>query len=76
MKKRIFALVLALAMLLPVLTGCHGAVERHVFEVPEAFDTSKEYELVFGRKMRATSTKRQSTSRPSRILRRCIPTSR
>ena len=47
MKKRIFALVLALAMLLPVLTGCHGAVERHVFEVPEAFDTSKEYELVF-----------------------------
>ena len=47
MKKRILALVLTLATLLPTLTGCHGAVERNVFEVPETFDTSKEYELVF-----------------------------
>ena len=47
MKKRIFALLLTLAMLLPLLTGCHGAVERNEFAVPEEFDTSKEYELVF-----------------------------
>ena len=47
MKKRILALVLTLATLLPALTGCHGAVERNVFEVPETFDTSKQHELVF-----------------------------
>ena len=47
MKKRIFALVLALCTLLPMFTGCHGAVERHEFAVPETFDTSKQYELVF-----------------------------
>ena len=47
MKKRALALVLTLAMLFPMFTGCHGAVERNIFEVPEIFDTSKEYELVF-----------------------------
>ena len=47
MKKRIFALLLALCLLLPVLSGCHGAVERHEFAVPEEFDTSRNYELVF-----------------------------
>ena len=47
MKKRIFALLLSLCLVLPVLTGCHGAVERNEFAVPEEFDTSKEYELVF-----------------------------
>ena len=47
MRKRIFALLLALCLLLPVLSGCHGAVQRHEFAVPEEFDTSRNYELVF-----------------------------
>ena len=47
MKKRIFVLLLALCLLLPALSGCHGAVERHEFAVPEEFDTSRNYELVF-----------------------------
>ncbi len=47
MKKRILAVCLSLLLLLPLLTGCHGAVERHEFAVPEEFDTSRNYELVF-----------------------------
>ena len=45
--RRIVSLLLILVICLGVFSGCHGAVERHVFEVPETFDTSKEYELVF-----------------------------
>ena len=47
MKKRIFALVLSVGLILPLLTGCHGAVERNEFAVPAQFDTSRNYELVF-----------------------------
>ena len=47
MRKRICTLTLALAMLLPLLTGCHGKIERHEFAVPAEFDTSKEFELTF-----------------------------
>ena len=46
MKKTICALLL-LALLLPILAGCHGARERVAFEVPEEFDTSKTFELTF-----------------------------
>ena len=45
--RRIVSLLLILVICLGVFSGCHGAVERHVFEVPETFDTSREYELVF-----------------------------
>lgn len=47
MKKRLFALVLAVAMALSMFAGCHGQVERHEFAVPENFDTTRNYELVF-----------------------------
>ncbi len=42
--KSLVALLLTLALLLP---GCHGNVERKAFEVPEEFDTSREYHLTF-----------------------------
>ena len=29
------------------LTGCHGAKEEKSFELPDTFDTSKNYELTF-----------------------------
>ena len=29
------------------LTGCHGSKERAAFEVPESFDTTKQYEITF-----------------------------
>ena len=47
MRKRILALTLLACLVLPLLTGCHGKVERHEFAVPEEFDTSRNYELVF-----------------------------
>lgn len=47
MKKRIFALLLIAIVLLTMLTGCHGAYERNEFDVPEAFDTSRNYEISF-----------------------------
>ena len=47
MKKRIFAVLLTAATLLTMLAGCHGAVERNEFDVPEEFDSSQNYELVF-----------------------------
>ena len=42
--KKIVAVFLLIALL---LTGCHGAPERKVYEIPEAFDTSRNYEITF-----------------------------
>ena len=36
-----------LLLLVLLLTGCHGSKERVAFEVPESFDTTKEYEITF-----------------------------
>ena len=47
---KITALLLSLAMLLPValsLTSCHGGRTLDAFEIPESFDTNKQYEIVF-----------------------------
>ena len=45
--RKFVSILLILVVCLGIFSGCHGAYERHVFEVPETFDTSKEYELVF-----------------------------
>ena len=45
--RKVVSLLLILVICTGIFSGCHGAYERHVFEVPETFDTSKEYELVF-----------------------------
>ena len=47
MKKRLAALLLLAVLLAALLSGCHGARERHTFAVPESFDTSRDYELTF-----------------------------
>ena len=46
MKKKI-ALTLALLLLFPLLSGCHGAQESGEFEIPAAFDAEKQYEISF-----------------------------
>ena len=46
MKKKI-ALVLAMCLILPLLTGCHGNLDQMVFRIPAAFDESREYEISF-----------------------------
>lgn len=43
-KKALLALLLAAAL---CLTGCHGARERLSFQIPETFDTSRQYEVTF-----------------------------
>lgn len=45
--KRVFAVLLTLLTLLPLFYGCHGAMKRESFSVPDKFDTSKNYELTF-----------------------------
>ena len=46
MKKSI-CILLMLSFLLCLLSGCHGAQARAEFSVPEAFDTSRNYEITF-----------------------------
>ncbi len=45
--KRLFSLILALVLLLLSLSSCHGAREKAAFEIPENFDTEKNYEITF-----------------------------
>ena len=45
MKKRIS--ILLIVILLASLTGCHGSEEQKIFEIPETFDTSRNYEISF-----------------------------
>lgn len=44
--KRVSSLLLVLAILLS-FAACHGSQERKVFEIPEKFDTSRDYEITF-----------------------------
>ena len=46
MKKRI-AIMLLLVLTLGLLPGCHGAVDKAAFAIPEEFDTSRNYEITF-----------------------------
>ena len=48
--KRIFASVASIVLLLSLIlscTGCHGAVKRAEFTLPESFDENRQYELTF-----------------------------
>lgn len=47
MWKRACSLLLCGAMGMFALTGCHGAVAQEQFEIPETFDTSRQYEITF-----------------------------
>ena len=45
--KKKCGLAFAIVACTGVLTACHGSVEKNAFEIPQAFDTSKEYEITF-----------------------------
>ena len=48
--KKLLSALLALVLLLSaalVGTGCHGSVKRSDFQLPETFDTSRNYEITF-----------------------------
>ena len=44
--KRIVSFTLILVLVLS-FSGCHGSVDRQVFDIPEEFDTSRNYEITF-----------------------------
>ena len=44
--KKLISIILLLSLLL-TLTACHGSQEQKVFEIPESFDTSRNYEITF-----------------------------
>ena len=44
--KKFISLLLTVLVLLSA-TACHGAKEQKVFEIPETFDTSRNYEITF-----------------------------
>ena len=44
--RKISAIILA-AVLLLAAAGCHGVEKNDAFEIPEEFDTSKQYEITF-----------------------------
>lgn len=46
MRKMISVLLVIVMIILP-LAGCHGAVQHDAFEMPESFDTSRDYEITF-----------------------------
>ena len=45
--KKLISLTLLLALLPALLCGCHGSRELNTFQVPETFDTSRQYEISF-----------------------------
>ena len=47
MMKKCTALLLALCLCASLLAGCHGSKELASFQVPEQFDTSRDYEITF-----------------------------
>ena len=44
--KKLLSLLLIAALLLS-LTACHGSQEQKVFEIPDQFDTSRQFEITF-----------------------------
>lgn len=61
--KRLFkvtSLLLVVAMLLPLtLTSCHGGRSLEPFELPETFDTEKQYQIVFWAKNESNVTQKR-----------------
>ena len=45
--KKIASLFAVLLLMLTLFSGCHGSTEPTVFRVPDEFDTSRNYEIVF-----------------------------
>lgn len=54
MKK--FISILCVLAVLAGLSGCHGAKEKKVFQMPESFDTAKNYEITFWAKNDSNQT--------------------
>ena len=45
--KRLVSVCLLLCLVIGLLSGCHGALDRESFAIPEEFDTTRNYEITF-----------------------------
>ena len=45
--KRLVSVCLLLCLAVGLFSGCHGALDRDSFAIPETFDTSRTYEITF-----------------------------
>ena len=55
--KFVSLVLVAMSVLIPLsLTGCHGQSALPIFEVPEEFDTTKHYDIVFWSKNESNPT--------------------
>ena len=54
--KKLIAFLLVLALCCALFCGCHGSNGMAVFEVPETFDTSRNFEITFWAKNDTHST--------------------
>ena len=54
--RKLIALLLMTALLLSLLVGCHGSMQLPPFAIPEAFDTSRTYEISFWAKNDTNNT--------------------
>ena len=45
--KKVCAIVCAVLSSMFMFTGCHGSEGLRAFEIPEEFDTTRQYEIVF-----------------------------
>ena len=57
--KKIITSVLLLLMLILLLASCHGIEEKIAFEIPDDFDDTKEYNIVFWAKNENNSSQRE-----------------
>ena len=56
--KKLISVILILGVLMS-LSGCHGSVDREVFDIPDEFDTSRTYEITFWAKNDTNQTQVQ-----------------
>ena len=61
--RRVVALFTLVVTVLLLLCSCHGIEERVAFEIPDDFDDTKEYNIVFWAKNENNSTQREVYNR-------------
>ena len=61
--RRILSVLLLLLSCICIFCACHGIEEKNAFEIPDSFDTEKEYNIVFWAKNENNSTQRQVYNR-------------
>ena len=59
MLTKVVIFIIILSISLSTLASCHGKNERIAFEVPDSFDTERQYDIVFWAKNENNATQRE-----------------